>query len=207
MTQTRTPFPIFARFLIALLLCLCGSLHAYAQAGSATADVPSLSATAPVAGQRFNSSYALGSGDVISINVFGEDDLSVEKVGLTDAGSIFYPVLGELQVQGMTVGDLERLITNGLKGRFLVNPRVAINVVEYRPFYIQGQVAKPGGYPYQPGLTIRKAASLAGGFRERAALNNIFLIREKDPTQTPQRSNLNTPLNPGDTVIVEESFF
>jgi len=198
---------LLARILMIVLLGLLGWTQAYAQQGST--DVPSLSATAPggPVGQRFNSSYALSSGDIISINVYGEEDLSVEKIALTDAGTIFYPVLGELQVQGMTVGDLERLVYNGLKGRFLVNPRVAINVVEYRPFYIQGQVEKPGGYPYQPGLTVRKAASLAGGFRERAALNNIFVVHEKDTTQTPQRSNLNTPINPGDTVIVEESFF
>ena len=118
-----------------------------------------------------------------------------------------FPSLGEINVLGRTIGDLERLITNGLRGRILVNPQVAVQIVEYRPFYINGMVEKPGGYPFQPGLTVRKAASLAGGFKERAALNKIHVIRELDSSQRPQKVDLNTPIGPGDIVTVEESFF
>jgi polysaccharide export outer membrane protein len=153
------------------------------------------------------SSYRLGAGDVVTIRVFGEEDLSKEKIKLTDAGTVPYPVLGEIRVLGMTVGDLERMITNGLRGRYLVNPRVSVQIDEYRPFYINGMVDKPGGYPFQPGLTIRKAASLAGGFKERASLSKIFIIRERDPDQRPQKVDLNTPVYPGDIITVEESFF
>lgn len=153
------------------------------------------------------SSYRLAAGDVITIRVLGEDDLSREKIRLTDAGTISYPALGELKVLGLTVGDLERIVTNGLKGRYLVNPRVSVQVEEYRPFYINGWVEKPGGYPFQPGLTVRKAASLAGGFKERASLSKIFIIREGDPAQRSQRVELNTPVMPGDIVTVDESFF
>lgn len=153
------------------------------------------------------SSYRLGAGDVVNIRVFGEDDLSKEKIKLTDAGTVPYSVLGELRVLGLTVGDLERLIADGLRGRYLVNPLVSVQIEEYRPFYINGMVEKPGGYPYQPGLTLRKAASIAGGFRERASSTKLFVIREHDPSNKPEKADMNTPISPGDIITVEESFF
>lgn len=153
------------------------------------------------------SSYRLGAGDVVNIRVFGEDDLSKEKIRLTDAGSIAYSVLGELRVLGMTVGELERLITDGLKGRYLVNPRVSVQIEEYRPFFINGMVEKPGSYPFQPGLTVRKAASIAGGFKERASTSKMYIIREGDKTNRAEKVDLNTLVGPGDIVTIEESFF
>ena len=153
------------------------------------------------------SSYRLGAGDVVNIRVFGEEDLSKEKIRMTDAGTVPYPVLGELRVLGMTVGDLERVITEGLKGSYLVNPRVSVQIDEYRPFYVNGMVEKPGGYPYQPGLTVRKAASLAGGFKERASSSKMYVIREGDQSHTPLKVDLNTEVGPGDILTIEESFF
>lgn len=153
------------------------------------------------------SAYRLASGDVITIRVLGEDDLSKEKVRLTDAGTVSHPALGELRALGLTTGELEKIVADGLRGRYLVNPKVSVQIEEYRPFYINGMVEKPGGYPFQPGLTVRKAASLAGGFRERAAVSKIFIIREQDPLQRSQRAELNTLVSPGDIVTVEESFF
>lgn len=153
------------------------------------------------------SAYMLGAGDVISIRVLGEEDFTKEKIRLTDAGTIFYPAVGEIRINGTTLGELERIITNGLRGRILVNPRVSVEIEEYRPFFITGMVKNPGSFPYQPGLTVRKAASLAGGFHERASLKKIFVIREDDKTQTPQRAELDDSISPGDLVTVEESFF
>jgi len=153
------------------------------------------------------SKYRLGSGDVISINVFGEDDLKKEKIRLTDAGTISYPVLGELQVRGKTIGELEKLLVDGLRGRYLVNPRVSVTIDEYRPFFINGQVGSSGKFPYQPGLTVRKAVTIAGGFKERASLSKIFVVRESDPSNKPVKVDLNTPIYPGDMITVEESFF
>ena len=153
------------------------------------------------------SAYPLGAGDVISIRVFGEDDLSKEKIRLTDAGTIFYPAVGEFRVLGLTLGDLERAIADRLRGRILVNPRVSVEINESRPFYINGMVHRPGGYPFQPGLSVRKAASIAGGFKERASLSKIYLIKENDSTQSPRKVDLDAPVGPGDLVTVEESFF
>lgn len=153
------------------------------------------------------SKYRLGTGDVISINVFGEDDLKKEKVRLTDAGTISYPLLGELVVRDKTVGDIEKMVTEGLRGRYLVNPRVSVTIDEYRPYFINGQIEKGGSYPFQPGMTVRKAATIAGGFRERASLSKIYVVREGDPTNTPVKVDLNAPIYPGDIITVEESFF
>jgi protein involved in polysaccharide export with SLBB domain len=157
--------------------------------------------------RKLMSNYKLGAGDVITVSVFGEDDLSREKIRLTDSGTLFLPAIGELVVKGRTLGDVERLVADGLRGRILVNPQVSVFVEEYRPFFINGMVDKPGGYPFQPGLTIRKAAALAGGFKERASIDKIFLIRADDPTQRQQKVGLDTPLHPGDIVTIEESFF
>src|SRR3990167_5068845 len=151
------------------------------------------------------SRYQLGSGDVITIVVFGEEDLKRGPIRLTDAGTISYPVLGELKVLGRTVGELEKIITDGLQGRYLVNPRVSVSVDQYRPYFIHGQVKTGGGYPFQPGLTVRKAVSVAGGFTERASKEKIFVIRDKDKNPKPVKVELDTPVLPGDIITVEES--
>lgn len=154
-----------------------------------------------------SSNYRLGSGDVITIQVLGEEDLKRERIRLSDAATISYPVLGEIRLAGKTVGELERLIRDGLKGRYLVNPQVTVTINEYRNFFINGQVERPGGYPFIPGLTVRKAVSLAGGFRERAAKDKIYVIRDDDPKQVAHRVDLNAMVQPGDILTVEESFF
>jgi polysaccharide export outer membrane protein len=153
------------------------------------------------------SSYRLGAGDLISIQVLGEDDLRRERIRLSDAGTISFPVLGELRLSGITVGELERTITKGLKGRYLQNPVVTVTIHEYRQFFINGQVGRPGGYAFIPGLTVRKAVTTAGGFKERASLDKIFVIRDNDPSQKPRKVTLDSPVHPGDVITVEESFF
>jgi polysaccharide biosynthesis/export protein VpsN len=153
------------------------------------------------------SSYKLGSGDTVSIRVLGEDDLKRERIRLSDAGTISFPVLGEIRVKGMTVGALEEYITRNLKGRYLLNPQVTVSIDEYRNFFVNGMVEKPGGYPFAPGMTVRKAISLAGGFKERASREKLNIIRDDDPKQTPKKVDLNTAVLPGDILTVEESFF
>lgn len=152
------------------------------------------------------SEYALGAGDHIRIQVYGEDDLTVESK-LSDAGTLSYPFLGELKVLGLTVGELQQKVTHGLLGDYLVNPRVSVTILEYRTFYINGEVEKPGGFAFQPGLTVRKAVSIAEGFTERAAHKNIFVISDNDDTQTPRRVGLNDAVKPGDIITVKQSFF
>jgi polysaccharide export outer membrane protein len=163
--------------------------------GAASAQSPQLS------------TYKLGSGDMISIRVLGEDDLRRERVRLSDAGTVSFPILGEIEVRGKTVGALEEYITKGLKGRYLVDPQVNVTIEEYRNFFVNGMVEKPGGYPYVPGLTVRKAISIAGGYKERASREKMNIIRDDDRTQTPKKVDLNSPVYPGDILTIEESFF
>lgn len=175
-----------------------------AQQGGSSAPPP----TAARADGAGLSTYRLASGDVISVRVFNEPEFTQERVRLTDAGTMSFPILGELPVLGRTVSEFEALITERLKGRILVNPQVTVWIEQYRPFFINGMVERPGAYPFLPGLTVRKAASIAGGFRERASMSRILLQREQDPAGSkPQRTSLDAEIGPGDTITVEESFF
>lgn len=150
--------------------------------------------------------YRLGPGDVINISVYGEDDLSRQKYRVPDSGLIMYP-FGEVRALGLTLSELEVRIADGLRGKYLVNPRVSVSMDEYRPFFINGLVERPGAYPYKSGLTVRTAVSIAGGFKERASQSNIFVQRESDVLHTQTRITLDAQVGPGDTITVEESFF
>jgi len=146
--------------------------------------------------------YRLATGDRVAISVYGEDDLSIDTY-VSDRGTISYPFLGEVRVSGLTIGGLEELITRKLKGDYLINPRVSVRIMEYRKFFVNGQVKSPGGYPYHPGITVRQAVSLAGGFTERASRKKITVVRGN----ISNRVQLNDAVRPGDTITVEESFF
>ena len=151
--------------------------------------------------------YRLGTGDVVSVRVYGgEDEVRVEKLRLGNSGVLVLP-FGDYKVHGLTTRELEAASTESVKGRLLRNPRVSVNIDEYRPFFVDGQVGRPGAYPYQPGLTVRKAITIAGGLRERASPRKIFLLRENDKGNTAINVDLNAPVGPGDTINVEESFF
>ncbi|OLF79736.1 capsular biosynthesis protein [Alteromonas sp. W12] len=152
------------------------------------------------------SQYQLGSGDRINISVFGQDDLSME-IRLPDVGTINYPFLGELKLVGMTAAEVESLIYEGLLGDYLVNPSVSVSIVEYRPFFIDGEVKRPGGYPYQPGLSVNKAAALAGGYTERANKDKITIVRETDGQQFEFSVSVTDMIQPGDIVTVNQRFF
>lgn len=152
------------------------------------------------------SSYRLGPGDTISISVFGEEDLSLPEVRLNDAGAFSYPFLGEITASNLTLGQLERRIADGLRGDYLINPKVNVTIAEYREYFIYGEIRQPGSYPYQPNLTVRKAVAIAGGFTERAAKNKILVISEEGG-ERESASALDDAVRPGDTVKVGQRFF
>lgn len=154
--------------------------------------------------QEVVSDYRLSAGDEVEITVYGEEDLSVQ-LGLSDAGTISYPLLGELNIYSMSTGEVSELIRRQLADGYLVNPNVSVRVLTYREFFINGQVEKPGAYPYQPGLSLQKAVALAGGFTERASENDIFIT--KDGSNSKQKAKTNAIIQPGDVITVEESFF
>ena len=162
-------------------------------------DSQSQSGIDPVAAHR------LGAGDKVRIQVFGEDDLSVSE-RVSDRGTIAYPLLGELQVADLTTAELAQLIDSRLRGPYLVDPRVTVSIEEYREFYIMGQVNRPGAYPYVPGLTIRKAISVAGGYTDRASRSKVFVVSEAEPGKE-RRVDPESAVSPGDSIVVKESFF
>jgi len=149
-------------------------------------------------------SYRLGPGDQIEILVYGEDDLTI-RTRLGDSGVISYPFLGNITVKGLTIGELEQFLVKGLKGTYLVDPAVSINIVEYRPFFLNGEVNRPGAIPYQPGITLRKAIAMAGGFTERANRSTGEVLRGNEPKSRPL--SLDDQIKPGDIVTIKQSFF
>jgi protein involved in polysaccharide export with SLBB domain len=150
-------------------------------------------------------SYILGPGDKISIKVFGQEDLSIESF-LGNSGNLNYPFLGDVKVTGLSIKQLELFITKGLKGDYLIDPNVYVQVIEYRPFYIHGEVKKPGGYPYHPSMTINQAVALAGGLTERADTDKISLYKEADKN-LKHHATLDNTVSAGDTITIEQRFF
>lgn len=186
-----------------LVLALLFSSLAWA-AGSS--PPPAAGAPAVKAGS-LRLDYRMGVGDLIRIQVHGEDDLTLQT-RLDDKGTVTYPFLGEIKVVGLSVRDLEGRIASGLKkGEYLVAPDVQVLVLEYRFFYVNGEVKRPGGYPYVPGLTVQKAVTLAGGFTPLASQNKLYVVREKNAGGQREKIKLDGAIFPGDTLIVEEGLF
>lgn len=150
--------------------------------------------------------YRLGVGDRIAISVVGEPDLTLDML-IDHEGAISYPFLGTLKVAGLTLIDLRDLIVKGLKPDYLLDPRVTVQVKQYRDFFVNGEVQKPGGFPWQPGMTVRKAAALAGGFTPRASRSHLNVIRDADAARKPVEVDIDAPVAPGDIVTIDQSFF
>jgi len=164
-------------------------------------------ASSGMADENKLSGYLLDSGDLINIHVLEEEGLTLET-RLSDAGTIAYPFLGEIKAGGLRISELSKVISTGLADGYLVTPIVSITVVEYRQFYINGEVDKPGGYAYLPGLTLQKAVALAGGFTERASRTKIYVAHDGVAAGTePIPLSLTSSIRPGDVITVEESFF
>ena len=151
--------------------------------------------------------YTLNSGDSVRIHVYGEPDLTFESLLIGQNGRISYPFLGELKVIGKSAAELQQILIDGLKPDYLVDPRISVSIVKYRPFFVNGEVKSPGGVDFQPGLTLRKAISLAGGFTERANKKEILVIADKDPKREEKKVGLDYSVQPGDIFTVKDTFF
>ncbi len=157
--------------------------------------------------QAQSEGYTLSSGDSIRIYVYGEPDLTFERLLIGQNGRISYPFLGELKVIDNTAAQLQQKLINGLKPDYLVDPRISVSIVKYRPFFVNGEVKKPGGVDFQPGLTLRKAISLAGGFTERANKKQVLVIADSDASLKEQKVGLDYAVQPGDIFTVQDTFF
>ena len=166
-------------------------------------QVAAPTSTDPALGRE---SYKLGTGDRIRIEVFGEPDLSTEET-LEALGTINYPLLGRIQAAGLTLKDLEQSIAGRLRQGYLVNPSIRATIVQFRPIYVVGQVHHAGSFPYSEGLTVEKAVALAGGLTPIASSRKIYVLHEGAAEQGRQHASLETPVYPGDTIVVEESLF
>lgn len=153
------------------------------------------------------SSYRLGGGDQVRIIVFGEDQLTGEY-RVDDQGRIAIPLLGEMGAVGLTTEALAAKIGAALKGRNLLRaPSVSVEVLAYRPIFVLGEVAKPGQYPYQPGMTVLTAVAIAGGFTYRAVKDYVSVVRTTNATSITGKEFPGSFVAPGDVVNVFERLF
>src|SRR5262249_18821055 len=134
-------------------------------------------ATRPAAPDPVDPTYTLGTGDKVRVIVFGEADLGGEFV-VADTGFVSIPLLGQIAANGRTVRQLEDDIAAKLAAKYLKDPRVSIEVLHYRPFYIIGEVNKPGEYPYVANMSVLKAVALAGGYTYRANESSVYIRRK-----------------------------
>ncbi|MDD1624950.1 MAG: polysaccharide export protein [Methylococcaceae bacterium] len=153
-----------------------------------------------------NEEYKLGSGDLIKITVFKQEELSGEYT-INGAGQIALPLIGDVNTKDLTVKQVEKAIADKLKPDYLLNPRVNVQVLNYRPFYILGEVKEPKSYPYVDGMTYLNAVAIAGGYTYRAKEDHVMVIHMNDPQKHELRLTMDEKVMPGDVIHVEERFF
>ncbi len=163
-------------------------------------------AIAPPALGQVQQEYRIGPGDKLNITVFGHGDLSGEIL-VDGSGRISMPLLGQVEANNKTITELQSDITVALDRDFIVNPRVSIEVVNYRPFFVLGEVNKPGSYEYIEGMNVRMAVGLGGGYSRRARKEPVIIIRANDPEQTRHEVGPETLVLPGDMIEVERRLF
>ncbi len=166
-------------------------------AGSARAQAADSSAIA---------SYRLGSGDKLKISVYGQTDLNGDYE-IDGSGNIELPLIGQIKAAGLTVADFKRDLTTRLGNGFFVNPNVSVEVENYRPFYIIGEVNKPGEYPYVNGMSILNAVALAGGYTTRADDSSTYIRRNGQSKEIELPADETTKVEPGDIIRVPERYF
>jgi polysaccharide export outer membrane protein len=149
--------------------------------------------------------YRLASGDQIRVTVFRHEDLSGE-FQLDGLGNFSLPLVGQINADGMTVREAENAIREKLMAGYLVDPQVSVEVLNYRPFYILGEVKQPGSYPFVNGMTVLNAVALAGGYTYRASEGRITVTRGGSGGRQV-RAEPTTSILPGDIVNVPERFF
>lgn len=195
-----SPLLVACVALAAMFLTACETGITPAAATTASTDTVEAVTTRPV------EAYRLGSADKIKVTVFGEPELSGEFV-VDGSGVVSLPLIESIQVEGLTVQEFQRLAEERYSDGFLREPRISAEVLNFRPFYILGEVSKPGEYSYSNGLTVLNAVATAEGFTYRANKKYV-MIKSADSSQEI-RAELTPALKvqPGDTIRVMERFF
>jgi protein involved in polysaccharide export with SLBB domain len=155
---------------------------------------------------KVTTEYKLGTGDQLQVSVFGQPDLS-GKFEVDGNGNITLPLIGPEKAEGKTVNEVQQSVTTEFNKSFLVNAKVSVQVLNYRPFYILGEIGKPGSYPYVSGLTLRQAIAIAGGYTRRARETPLRVIRAGKDSNEAEDAMPDDPVLPGDTINVERRIF
>jgi protein involved in polysaccharide export with SLBB domain len=152
-------------------------------------------------------SYLLGAGDRLKITVFGENELTGEYA-VNPSGVIDFPLIGEVRALGVSLRQLERDMTRRLKAGYLKDPRISIEVLNFRPFFITGEVRNAGQFPYKASLTVQEAVAIAGGYTYRANTRVVLLRRFGDEKELSiELQSQRVSVYPGDQLRVGERFF
>jgi polysaccharide export outer membrane protein len=152
-------------------------------------------------------SYTLGVGDKVRVITFGNQDLTGE-FRVNDAGRIAMPLLGTVPAEGKTPEQLQLAIAGELESRNLLHkPNVSVEITEYRPVFVLGEVNRPGEYPYKPGMTVLSAVSTAGGFTYRAVTDIASIVRKTEDATTEGTVTRRSLIQPGDVITVFERHF
>ena len=165
------------------------------------APVENAYAAAPVSAHH-DAPYHLDAGDKLRVVVFGQEGLT-NTYAIDAGGAITMPLIGAVAARGRTPAGLAAEIAAKLRNGYIREPSVAVEVETYRPFFILGEVAAPGQYPYVPNMSVESAVAIAGGFSPRAKRDSVTLTHNADRVVVP----LGTPISPGDTVLVSERWF
>ena len=160
----------------------------------------------PVAATFEDGPYTLDSGDKLRIVVFGQDTLS-NNYTVDAQGQVNMPLIGSVPARGSTTSQLSAAIASRLKQSFIRDPSVAVDVETYRPFFVLGEVAFPGQYPYVPNMTVENAIAIAGGFTPRASKDKVKVTRQVQGQAARYELPLRMPVRPGDTITVTERWF
>ncbi len=155
---------------------------------------------------RYDSAYHLDAGDRLRVVVYGQEGLT-NTYAIDAAGAITMPLIGTVPARGRTPAGLASEISAKLRNGFIREPSVAVEIEAYRPFFILGEVAAPGQYPYVPNMTVESAIAIAGGFSPRAKRDAVTLTHTDASGSGRFVVPLGTPIGPGDTVFVNERWF
>jgi len=191
-----------------LKIAMAAGMLALAACATSGASQPPSSASAPAAANGAMDpevAYVLGSGDKLRLIVYGEDDLS-GQFDVTGTGKVSLPLIGQVQAAGLTLEQFEKEVGDRLSQGYLTSPKVSAEVLNYRPFYIMGEVEKPGQYPYTSDMTVLNAVAVAGGFTYRANNDSVYITRGNNP-EAQYPASQQVKVLPGDVVRVPERFF
>ena len=162
-----------------------------------------VAAPMPVA---YDTAYRLDAGDKLRVMVYGQEGLT-NTYAIDAGGSITMPLIGAVPARGRTPAGLAAEITAKLRNGYIRDPSVAVEIESYRPFFILGEVAAPGQYPYVPNMSVESAVAIAGGFSPRARRDRVTLTHTDSSGSMRVMVPLGTSLSPGDTVLVGERWF